>query len=575
MNRKPTYEELEIQIKKLKNQASRTSFSEKLTRALFNISNAVVTSTSLNELYKTIYNCLDRLMGLPNFYIALYDKKTQTLSIPFFHDQYDDFSDYEKSFTADNSLTGEVIMAGRPLLLTESMLKQRKIQGKILGTTPRIWLGVPLKKNESTFGVIAVQSYDDPDYFTEPDLDILTNVSNQVALAIDRKRSLDERNILRNYLSSIINSMPSILVGVDTSGRVTQWNFQAELETGVRGKDAVGNKLTDVFPRLCSIMDNINDSMNSGRIRTCLKHEYSAGNETRYEDIIIYPLITREVNGVVIRMDDITDQVRLEEIMIQSEKMLSIGGLAAGMAHEINNPLAGMMQNAQVIYNRLYNNLPANEKAAEEAGISMDQLRSYMGKRQIFKKLDMINETGSRAARIVNNMLAFARKSRSVFEPHDMADILDKTIELASSDYNLKKQYDFKLIRIIRKFEDSLPPVPCDKTKLQQVFLNILKNGAEAMFDTEKGSAYTPQFILKIYKKNQDICIEIEDNGPGMDEKTRTRLFDPFFTTKGQGRGTGLGLSVSYFIIVKDHRGRMSVDSSPGSGTRFVITLPL
>ncbi len=574
MNNKPTYEELEIQIKKLKNQASRTSFSEKLTRVLFDISNAVVTSTSLDELYKTIYNCLDRLMGLPNFYIALYDTESQRLCIPYFHDQYDDFSEYEAFFKPDNSLTGEVLKAGKPLLLRESSLKQRKIQGKILGTTPRIWLGVPLKKNELAFGVIAVQSYDDPDYFTESDLDILVNVSNQVALAIDRKRSLDERNMLKNYLSSIINSMPSILVGVDTSGLVTQWNFQAELETGLRDKDAIGKKLTDVFPRLYSIMDNINDSMNSGRIRTCLKHEYSTKNETRYEDIIIYPLATQEVNGVVIRMDDITDQVRLEEIMIQSEKMLSIGGLAAGMAHEINNPLAGMMQNAQVIYNRLYNNLPANEKAAEEAGISMDQIRSYMEKRQIFKKLDMINETGSRAARIINNMLAFARKSRSVFEIHDMADIMNKTIELASSDYNLKKQYDFKLIKIIKKFENSLPPVRCDKIKVQQVFLNILKNGAEAMFEAEKGSTYVPHFILRIYKKDKDICIEIEDNGPGMDERTRTRLFDPFFTTKDQGRGTGLGLSVSYFIIVKDHKGHMSVESSLGRGTRFIITLP-
>jgi PAS domain S-box-containing protein len=574
MNNKPTYEELEIQIKKLKNQASRTSFSEKLTRVLFDISNAVVTSTSLDELYKTIYNCLDRLMGLPNFYIALYDTESQRLCIPYFHDQYDDFSEYEAFFKPDNSLTGEVLKAGKPLLLRESSLKQRKIQGKILGTTPRIWLGVPLKKNELAFGVIAVQSYDDPDYFTESDLDILVNVSNQVALAIDRKRSLDERNMLKNYLSSIINSMPSILVGVDTSGLVTQWNFQAELETGLRDKDAIGKKLTDVFPRLYSIMDNINDSMNSGRIRTCLKHEYSTKNETRYEDIIIYPLATQEVNGVVIRMDDITDQVRLEEIMIQSEKMLSIGGLAAGMAHEINNPLAGMMQNAQVIYNRLYNNLPANEKAAEEAGISMDQIRSYMEKRQIFKKLDMINETGSRAARIINNMLAFARKSRSVFEIHDMADIMNKTIELASSDYNLKKQYDFKLIKIIKKFENPLPPVRCDKIKVQQVFLNILKNGAEAMFEAEKGSTYVPHFILRIYKKDKDICIEIEDNGPGMDERTRTRLFDPFFTTKDQGRGTGLGLSVSYFIIVKDHKGHMSVESSLGRGTRFIITLP-
>ncbi|NOX33000.1 MAG: GAF domain-containing protein [Deltaproteobacteria bacterium] len=570
---KPTYEELEKRIIELEGHALKKTFSEKLAQTLFDISNAVNTTTDLNELYKSIYESLDRLMGLPNFYIAVFEKKINKLAIPFFVDQYDKYSEYETYFTETNSLTGEVLQKKCPLLLNEAQLKKRGANGRILGTTPKIWLGVPLIKREKPFGVISIQSYDDPNYFSRKDLDILISVSNQVALAIERKQSLDERDMLKNYLYNIINSMPSILVGVDKKGIVTQWNFQAELETGVKAEDAKEKRLVDIFPRLSRNMDEINTSIRSNKIKTTLKQEYFTGRETRYEDIIIYPLVTNGADGVVIRMDDITDKVRLEEMMIQSEKMLSIGGLAAGMAHEINNPLAGMMQNAQVIYNRVSRDIPANEKAACEVGISMKDIRAYMEKREILYKLEMINETGKRAAKIVKNMLSFARKSDAVLEAHDLANLLEKTIELARSDYNLKKKYDFKLINIIKEFDPSITPVFCDKNKIQQVFLNILKNGAEAMFEL-KDNSFAPCFILRLYKKDTMACIEIENNGPGMDEGKRKRLFEPFFTTKPVGEGTGLGLSVSYFIIVKDHKGEMTVESTPDKNTKFIIKLP-
>lgn len=500
MDNKPTYEELEQRVIELEEQAEKKTFSEKLTRTLFDISNAVNITTDLNELYQSIYKSLDKLMGLPNFYIAVYTKKNNKISIPFFVDQYDGYSEYEDYFTETNSLTGEVLQKKIPLILNESQLNKRAAQGRILGTTPKIWLGVPLLKRKVPFGIIAVQCYDNPNYFSRKDLDILISVSHQIALAIERKQSHDERDMLKNYLYNIINSMPSILVGVDKKGLVTQWNFQAELETGVKAEDAKKKSLVDVFPRLSQNMGQVKESIQSNKIKTRLKQKHFTGKETRYEDIIIYPLITNGVDGVVIRMDDITDKIRLEEMMIQSEKMLSIGGLAAGMAHEINNPLAGMIQNAQVIYNRICQDLPANEKAAEEVGISLKDIRDYMEKRGILNMLNMINDTGNRAARIVANMLSFARKSDSILETHDLSKLLRETIELAKSDYNLKKQYDFKLINIIEKFDASTPPVLCDKSKIQQVFLNILKNGAEAMFEMKKDS-FMPRFILRLYKK--------------------------------------------------------------------------
>ncbi len=189
---------------------------------------------------------------------------------------------------------------------------------------------------------------------------------------------------------------------------------------------------------------------------------------------------------------------------------------------------------------------------------------------------EAINASGRRVAEIVDNMLNFARKSHAYVSPHNLAELLDRTLELASTDYDLKKQYDFKAIEIVREYAENLPSVPCEGAKIQQMLLNILRNGAEAMQEVNNRNE-KQRFILRLTheKVTDHIRIEIEDNGPGMDEATRKRIFEPFFTTKPVGVGTGLGLSVSYFIITKNHGGGMSVESEPGQGARFTVRLPL
>ncbi|WP_321415416.1 PAS domain S-box protein [uncultured Desulfobacter sp.] len=289
-------------------------------------------------------------------------------------------------------------------------------------------------------------------------------------------------------------------------------------------------------------------------------------------------IAARDAQGHPIRFiginTDITQQKKMEEMLIQSEKMLSVGGLAAGMAHEINNPLAGMLQTAQVMSQRLTAgaNLTANKKAAKEAGISIEAIDRFMQARGIPQMLLAITESGQRMADIVSNILSFARKEESDLSSHYLNKILDKTIELAATDYNLKKKYDFKQIKITREYDDNLPDIPCQAGKIQQVILNILTNGAQAM---QEAGILEPQFILRTYADpvRNRVCLEIEDNGPGMDEKTRKHIFDPFFTTKPVGVGTGLGLSVSYFIITETHKGEMMVESSPGAGAKFIIQL--
>lgn len=271
---------------------------------------------------------------------------------------------------------------------------------------------------------------------------------------------------------------------------------------------------------------------------------------------------------------DITERNHSQRMMIQAEKMLSLGGLAAGMAHEINNPLAGMMQNAQVIENRLSIDLPVNIATAEEMGTSLSKIKNYMEKRNIFKLIQSINYSGKKAAKIIENMLNFSRKTDSEKSPGNIVDLLDRTIELAQTDYSLKSNYDFKQIEIIREYESTLLNVLCHGSSLQQVIFNIFKNAAEAIFSSKEENK-TPKLFLRIFKDNENVQIEIEDNGPGIEEKVRQRIFEPFFTTKNPGKGTGLGLSVSYFIINEDHNGDMIVESEIGRGTKFIIILPL
>lgn len=391
----------------------------------------------------------------------------------------------------------------------------------------------------------------------------------------ERKLVEDELRHLRNLLSNIVNSMPSILVGVNKEGEVIQWNLKAEQISGVQAENAHGRRLDEIFPQLRGEMDKIFRAIKSRQVQEKTKVAWKENGETRYEDITIYPLVTNGVEGAVIRVDDITDRVHLEEIMIQSEKMLSVGGLAAGMAHEINNPLAGMMQNISVVINRLSRDLPPNRAAAEEAGVSLEAVNKYIEKREILRILQNVNESGRRAAKIVRNMLSFARMSESRFSYYDLAELMDQTLELANSDYDLKKKYDFRQIEIIREYAPNLPEIACEGSKLQQVFLNILKNGAEAMALNRKEGLKKSRFIIRIMPDGEMLRIEIEDNGPGMTADEKRRIFEPFFTTKPVGVGTGLGLSVSYFIITENHGGTMTVETASGEGTIFIIRIPV
>ena len=389
------------------------------------------------------------------------------------------------------------------------------------------------------------------------------------------KEKIADQERLTDLISNIIDSMPSALIGVDENLRITQWNRAAEDAFGISRDKVIGLRIDRAVADSGIDIQSLSHSITTRESQHLHKQLRTRNGRSVHEDVTIYPLSRNRPGGAVIRIDDVSEKVRMEEVIIQSEKMLSVGGLAAGMAHEINNPLAGMIQNASLVSNRLTDTrMPGNVRAAQSLGTEMEVIRDFMELRGIPGMLEAINTTGQRAADIVSNMLSFSRRGDERRDHHAMADLMDKTLDLAmTADYDLKKRLDFRQIEISRNYDD-VPLIRCDGSKLQQVLLNILRNGAQAMHahDTQ-----APGFDIRIlYDRDRGFVItEISDNGPGMDENIRKRVFEPFFTTKEVGVGTGLGLSVSYFIITEDHGGFMEVSSDPGLGATFTIGLPV
>ncbi|MGN8260787.1 ATP-binding protein [Pseudomonas sp. SMSB3] len=378
----------------------------------------------------------------------------------------------------------------------------------------------------------------------------------------------------QNYLNSIIDSMPSALIALDEQLYVTQWNHEATVLSGTPLDEALNQPIFLAFAPLKPYLPQLKESVEKHRVAKIERVTWAKDDEPRHYALTFYPLTGGGGRGVVIRIDDITQRLSLEEMMVQSEKMLSVGGLAAGMAHEINNPLGAILHNVQNIRRRLSPELARNQEQASELGIDLATVNRYLHNREVPQLLDGIQQAGARAAKIVTHMLSFSRRSDRQLAPCDLPALIDQALEIASNDFDLSIGFDFKGQAIVRQFDPNLGPVPCTANELEQVLLNLLKNAAQAIHQRPQASE-PGRIVLRTRLNPPWAEIQVEDNGVGMPETVRKRTFEPFFTTKEIGQGTGLGLSVSYFIITNNHKGQMEVHSTPGQGTCFTLRLPL
>lgn len=372
------------------------------------------------------------------------------------------------------------------------------------------------------------------------------------------------------YLQSMINSMPSIIIGVTVQGEVTHWNAAAENAFEIFSNDALGRNITELLPSVPISINVIKGSIRSGEPYSIQHAQPREDGKKRYLEITIYPLISSTEQGAVIRMDDVTMKVTIENLMIQNEKMYSLGEVAAGIAHEINNPLSVILQNVQNIVRRTDINFGSNRERASELGINVENVDSYLKAREIPSMLDSIREAGERSATIVRNMLEFSHNSQRKTSLVDIKHLIQQTIALSQS--LQQKKSDQQEIQLITEFKDNLPSIHGSAPELQQVLLNLLRNAKQAL---QSKTIEAPRIWVRAYEQEHQLVIEIQDNGPGMSDTVRQHIFEPFFTTKEVGSGTGLGLSVSYFIITERHQGTIDVKTAPGKGSNFIIKLPL
>ncbi|MCK5895000.1 MAG: HAMP domain-containing protein [Endozoicomonadaceae bacterium] len=401
----------------------------------------------------------------------------------------------------------------------------------------------------------------------------MTNKKLELEVKV-RKRAEHKLTSFQNYLNNIMDSMPSALIAVDEQLLIAQCNKAATQLTTMDHDTALGLPLGTFMPFLANCLPKVQQALDQQTAQLVEKLPLLLADGENYLDLVIYPLSGDDNNGAVIRIDNITRRLQLEEMMVQTEKMMSVGGLAAGMAHEINNPLGAIIQGVQNIQRRISPLLPANQKEAAGLDLSLNILNRYLENREIIRFLDNISNAGLRASKIVSNMLQFSRRGNKTLTATNLSELIERTVEIASSDFDLKKGFDFMSIRLEQDLDEELTAVPCIADEIQQVLLNLLKNAAQAI-SARSEVDWQGEITIQTRRQRDYALITIRDNGIGMDEETRKRIFEPFFTTKDIGTGTGLGLSVSYYIITNNHKGAMSVTSIPGISTEFSITLNL
>jgi PAS domain S-box-containing protein len=383
----------------------------------------------------------------------------------------------------------------------------------------------------------------------------------------------DSEKQQRLYLSRL--PIACILWGADFA--VKSWNPAAERVFGYSAEEAQGKRADELIvpvwvrPKANAVWNqlmegdlfanSVNENVTKdGRIVVC---EWT---NTPYCDG------DGQVLGVISMAQDITGRKRAEALMIQTEKMSLVASMAAGMAHEVNNPLGIIAQDLQNLERRFSPALAANRKVAEELGVDLELVQRYLERRDITNYVTSMRSAVKRASLIIANMLSFSRTSDDSRQLANLNEVIEQSLQLASNDYDLRKKYDFKNLAIERNYSENLPPALICIIEIEQVFINLFKNAAQALFEA---GTLNPSLTLETSCSDRHVVVSIRDNGPGIPEEIVAKIFDPFFTTKDVGSGTGLGLSVSYAIVNKNHGGEISVASVHGEGACFTVRLPV
>jgi len=403
---------------------------------------------------------------------------------------------------------------------------------------------IPCRIHDRTVALLGLGKTIDGDFLTSEDVELVLTIAGYLAVALDNAQlysSLEQKaqqvERLKDFSENIVESMNVGVLAVDFEGRIEFWNTQLEQSIGVRRAEAVGRTIDDILPADLAL--EIAARSQEERVTNLYKFPLrNRDGRTLVVNVSIAPLAgkSEERLGRLILIDDITQRMQLEEQLVQTDKLTSLGLLAAGVAHEVNTPLAVISNYIQMLAKQL----PANDPR--------------------HKLTEKIVKQTFRASEIVNNLLSFSRTGGAEFKEVNLNQVIDETLTLVAHPLRAAN------VQVIKNLGGDLPGILGSSNRLQQVFLNLFLNAKDAM---PSGG----MLEVRSTTNNGTVEIEVADTGMGIQRENLARLFDPFFTTKATGRGTGLGLSVSYGII-KEHAGKIEVRSTPGKGTSFRLEFP-
>jgi two-component system NtrC family sensor kinase len=408
---------------------------------------------------------------------------------------------------------------------------------------------IPCRAQQRTVAVLGLGKTNKGDYLSSEDVELLETLGGYIGIAIQNGRlyaslqqKVAEYERLKDFNENIVESINVGVIALDMEDRIESWNSQMEVMYALPRWQALTQTVTKIFPA------EFSEEFYRVRKNTGINNLYkfrlqTPAGDTRTVNVAIAPLVTRtfQVVGRLLIMDDITERIELESQLSQADKLSSIGLLAAGVAHEVNTPLAVISSYTQMLSKQLQGD-------PQKSGL-----------------LEKITRQTFRASEIVNNLLNFSRTSGTEFADVDINKIISDTLAL------LEHQFKTSKIQVNSELTNGISPIQGNSGRLQQVFLNLFLNAKDAMPGGGKLTVATTN--------GETVSVKVSDTGSGIAPEHIQRIYDPFFTTKtspreGQNRGTGLGLSVTYGII-QEHAGKIRVESNPGAGTTFALDFPL
>jgi len=364
-----------------------------------------------------------------------------------------------------------------------------------------------------------------------------------------------------SYIQNILRSMPLMLVGVNKDGRITQWNKRAEDVTGIKAEDVLDKYLWDAYPIITVSPGQVKKAMEKNEtitLKHCQRGQY-------YFDITLYPLQDQVETGVVILIDDVTKKILAENMLIQNDKISSMGELASSMAHDINMPLQSILFDLRTFQYLL-----------SDSSKHMSEIQANGMPEKLSNLLSHAYEKGEKVASIVQNLQEFARGRSDRKQLSNIVDLMEHTLELAGDVLSAPSRLKFADIQIERNYQKDLPLIPCYVTELQQAFLSLFRHAYDAL-DRVSDSGHQPVIKIQMNVSYDSFWIRIQHNGVGLSNEELMYLFEPFVRKDMPevGYDAGKRLSFAYFIITEQHQGHMAVTSDIDVGTTFHIQMLL